>query len=63
MTDNVLSAARVLDLIELIAAAIHTGVCRRRSATTSAKVYFPRFRSGSAIRNSTTGHPTSHPVE
>ena len=32
-------------------------------ATTSANVYLPRLRSGSATRKSTTGHPTSQPVE
>jgi hypothetical protein len=46
-----------------IAAAMRTGVWRNRAATTSANVYFPRFRSGSAIRNRTTGQPTSQPVE
>ena len=33
------------------------------SATTSANVYLPRLRSGSAIRNITTGQPTSKPIE
>ena len=34
-----------------------------RYATTSANVYLPRLRSGSAIRNVTTGQPTSQPTE
>ena len=42
---------------------MRTGTCRSRKATTSAKVYRPRFRSGSAIRNITIGHPTRKPIE
>ena len=38
------------------------GVCRSLKATTSAPVYVPRFRSGSAIRNMSAGQPTSQPV-
>ena len=30
---------------------MRTGACRSRNATTSANVYLPRLRSGSAIRN------------
>ncbi len=45
-----------------IAAAMRTGVCRSRKATTSAKVNLPRFRSGSATRNMSAGQPTSQPV-
>ena len=48
---------------EPIAAAMRIGVCRSRDATTSAKVYRPRFRSGSAMRNITIGQPTSKPIE
>ena len=44
------------------AAAMRTGVCRSRNATTSAKVNLPRLRSGSAIRNISAGQPTSQPV-
>jgi hypothetical protein len=39
------------------------GFARSRAARTSAKVYRPRFRSGSAIRNITTGQPTRKPIE
>ena len=46
-----------------MADAMRTGFCRRRAATTSAKVYRPRLRSGSAMRNITTGQPTSQPTE
>jgi len=45
-----------------IAAAMRTGVCCSRNATTSAKVNLPRFRSGSATRNMSAGQPTSQPV-
>ncbi len=45
-----------------IAAAIRTGACCKRNATTSANVYLPRFRSGSATRNMSAGQPTSQPV-
>ena len=45
------------------AAATRIGFCCSRTATASAKVYLPRLRSGSAIRKSTTGQPTSQPVE
>ena len=44
------------------AEAIRTGTWRRRKATTSANVNLPRFRTGSATRNISAGHPTSHPV-
>ena len=46
-----------------MAADTRTGVCFSLKLTTSAKVYLPRLRKGSAMRNSTTGHPTSQPVE
>ena len=42
--------------------AMRTGTCRSRNATTSANVYLPRLRSGSAIRNISAGQPTSQPV-
>ncbi len=45
-----------------MADATRTGFCLSRKATTSAKVYLPRLRSGSATRNIRAGHPTSHPV-
>ena len=45
------------------AEATRTGACCRRNATTSVKVYVPRLRSGSAIRNITTGQPTRNPIE
>jgi hypothetical protein len=44
-------------------AAMRTGRCLIRYETTSANVYLPRFRSGSAIRKSTIGQPTRNPIE
>ena len=44
-------------------AAMRIGLCLRRKATTSAKVYFPRFLNGSATRNIIKGHPTRKPIE
>src|SRR6188474_3065420 len=46
-----------------IDAAMRIGVARSRVASTSANVYRPRLRSGSAIRNITTGQPTRNPIE
>ena len=45
------------------AAAARIGRALSRKATTSEKVYLPRLRSGSAIRNVMIGQPTSQPTE
>ena len=45
------------------AARMRISFCERRNDATSANVYLPRLRSGSAIRNVTIGQPTSQPTE
>ena len=45
------------------AARMRIGVWPRRNEATSAKVYLPRLRSGSAIRKVTIGQPTRKPTE
>lgn len=45
------------------AASVRIGFCFKRKDATSAKVYLPRFLSGSAINNRIIGQPTKNPME
>ncbi len=45
------------------AAAVRTGRCRIRNASTSAIVYWPELRSSSATSSSATSQATRKPIE
>jgi hypothetical protein len=45
------------------AAAVRTGRCRIRKASTSAIVYLPEFRNSSATSSNATSQATRNPIE